>query len=305
VCAPFLRVTSQPPNLDWFRQQVQRTRDVPLSVQLLGSHAEHLAAAARCLSDAGVEIIDLNLGCPARIVVRRGAGSALLGQIEQIQRIVSAMRASCGTCLSVKFRSGDVDSSQVVQIARAIESAGADFMVLHPRTRLDGYRGVANWELVKLVKAQVSVPVVGNGDVWYAADALRLQQSSGADAVMLGRPVLRNPFIFRQIEDLRAGRVPFRPSARDVFEHTQRMAEILRVELKDTRAGPAGALKEQVQFLLRSVPQTARALLWRRASQATHVDAVVEAIRPLLDQTELDLAADGPYRFEPTPKDPS
>lgn len=305
VCAPFLRVTSQPPNLDWFRQQVHRTRDVPLSVQLLGSHPEHLATATRCLVEAGVDVVDLNLGCPARTVVRRGAGAALLGQIEQIRHIVSAMRAACSARLSVKFRSGESGSSEVVQIAQAIEAMGADFLVLHPRTRIQGYRGVADWDLVKLVKAAVSIPVIGNGDCWYATDSLRLLQISGADAVMLGRPALRNPFIFRQIDDLRAGRPPFRPSANDVLAHVHRLAEVFRLELSHTRSGPAGALKEQIQFLLRAVPQPARKWLWQRASQAHDLDAVLEAMRPLSDQGDLDLLADGPHRFELTPADPN
>jgi tRNA-dihydrouridine synthase B len=305
VCAPFLRVTSQPPNLDWFRQQVQRTRDVPLSVQLLGSHPEHLAAATRCLVDAGVDVVDLNLGCPVRTVVRRGVGAALLSQIERIREIVAAMRAACSARLSVKFRSGDSGSSEVVHIAQAIEAMGADFLVLHPRTRIQGYGGVADWELVKSVKAAVKIPVIGNGDCWYATDSLRLLQTSGADAVMLGRPALRNPYIFRQIDDLRAGREPFRPTARHILDHIYRLADVFRAELSHTRSGPAGALKEQIQFLLRAVPPPARQLLWQRASQAHDLDAVLEAIRPLSDQADLDLLADGPYRFESTPADPS
>lgn len=305
VCAPFLRVTAQSPNLEWFRQQVHRSRDVPLSVQLLGSHPQNLAAVARCLSDTGVDLVDLNLGCPARTVVRRGAGSALLGELDQIQRIVGAMRAACGTRLSVKFRSGDSDSTEVVRIARAIESAGADLLILHPRTRVEGYRGVANWDLVKLVKSHVKVPVVGNGDVWYAADALRLMRSSGADAVMLGRPVLRNPFILRQIDDLRAGRSPYLPTAADVLEHVSRLAEIFRAELKHTRSGPAGSLKEQIQYLLRALPEPTRRPLWRRAAQATDLEAVIEAIRPLLDHSDLDLGADGAQRLELVPANPA
>lgn len=305
VCAPFLRVTSQPPNLDWFRQQVHRTRDVPLSVQLLGSHPENLAAATRCLVEAGADVVDLNLGCPARTVVRRGVGAALLGQIDQIRQIVAAMRAACSARLSVKFRSGESGSSEVVQIAQAIEAMGADFLVLHPRTRIQGYGGVADWDLVKRVKDAVKIPVIGNGDCWYASDSLRLMQSSGADAVMLGRPALRNPFIFRQIDDLRAGREPFRPKASDVLEHIYRLAEVYRAELRHTRSGPAGALKEQIQFLLRAVPRPARQLLWQRASQAHELGAVLEAIRPLSDQGDLDLFAEGPHRFESTPADPT
>lgn len=305
ICAPFLRVTSQPPNLAWFREQIHRTRDLPLSVQVLGSHAEHLAAVARCLADAGVDVVDLNLGCPSRTVVRRGAGAALLGDLDDIRRIVASMRAACHARLSVKLRSGESDSGEVVQIAQAIESAGADYLVLHPRTRQEGYRGVADWQLVKLVKANVRIPVVGNGDCWYAADALRLLRASFADAVMLGRPVLRNPFILRQIDDLWAGRTPYCPTPSDVVRHVERLADLFRFELKRTRHGPAGALKEQIQFLLRAVPESTRRVMWRRAASASALDEVVEAVRPLQDLDEIDLAADGPLRLESTPNDPN
>lgn len=302
VCAPFLRVTAQPPSLPWFREQVHRTKDLPLSVQLLGNHPQHLAAVARCLGDSGVDVVDLNLGCPARTVVRRGAGAALLSDLDAIRRLVSAIRSDFGGRLSVKFRSGEANADGVVPMAQAIEASGADFLVLHPRTRLAGYQGVADWELVRRVKAHVSIPVVGNGDCWYASDALRLQHRSGADAVMLGRPSLRNPFIFRQVAELRAGVSPFHPTSGDVFAHVQRLAELFRVELSHTRSGPAGALKEHLQFLLRAVPEPTRRVLWTRAANAQAIDAVVEAIRPLIDVEELDLGAEGPARFEQTPE---
>lgn len=305
ICAPFLRVTAQPPSLGWFREQVHRSMDVPLSVQLLGSHPDHLASVARCLADAGVDVVDLNLGCPARTVVRRGAGAALLSDLEAIRRLVSVVRAGFTGRLSVKFRSGDASADGVVPIAQAIEASGADFLVLHPRTRLAGYSGVADWELVKLVKASVRIPVVGNGDCWYAKDALRLQTSSGADAVMIGRPSLRNPFIFRQLAELRAKQVPFHPSPADVFGHVRRLADIFRVELSHTRSGPAGALKEHLQFLLRAVPAPTRQALWTRAANAQEISDVVEAMRPLLDLEGLDLGADGPMRLEQTPNAPS
>lgn len=304
ICAPFLRITAQPPNIAWLRAQVQRTRELPLSMQLLGSHAAHLALAARALADAGADVVDLNLGCPARLIVNKGVGAGLLTQIDEIARIVAAMRAACPAQLSVKIRAGVDGFDDVLAIAQAIESAGADFLVLHPRTRQQGYSGVADWRIVRRVKSHLGIAVVGNGDLWYAADALQLMQTAGVDAVMIGRAALRNPFIFRQIEELRVGGAPYVPSGGDVVEHVERLAAMLTVELGRTHQGPSGALKEHVKYLLRAVPEAERCELWERAKRAASVAEIVEAIRPLGDLAVLDLAANGPLRLEMTPADP-
>jgi tRNA-dihydrouridine synthase B len=304
ACAPFVRITSQAPNPSWLVSHVHRTLDVPLSVQLLGSHPGHLGRAARCLADAGVDVIDLNLGCPSRQVVSKGVGAALLSSVDQISRIVAAMRAACHARLSVKIRSGGDSADDVLRIAKAIEEAGADFLVVHPRLRSQGYDGIADWSIVKRVKEHLTIPVVGNGDCWYARDALRLMALTGADAVMLGRPALRNPFIFRQIDELRRGRAVFVPTGADIVAHVGRLAESFAATLLRTRRGPTGALKEHLQYLLRALPESSRHVLWDRTKLAEGLGEILEAIRPLHDMEQLDLAADGPFRFETTPVDP-
>jgi tRNA-dihydrouridine synthase len=304
MCAPFLRITAQRPNIPWLLGQLHRTTNIPLSVQLLGSHPQHLALAAGVLADAGVDVVDLNLGCPTRLAVKQGVGSALLSNVDSISRIVAAMRAACSCQLSVKIRASDGSLNEALEIAKAIESAGADFLVVHPREGSQGYRGVADWNVVNRVKSHLSIPVVGNGDLWYASDALRLLRSTGVKAVMIGRPALRNPFIFRQIEELRAGQTPCNPKGSDIVQHVQRLAEVFGAELRRTRHGPDGALKEQIQFLLRAVPEPIRSHLWTGAMRAVGLREVLEAIEPLRDVAELDLAADGPLRLEASPPDP-
>lgn len=304
ICAPFLRITAQRPSIPWILEQLHRTTNIPLSVQLLGSHPQHLALAARVLAEAGADVVDLNLGCPTRQAAKKGVGAALLSNVDSISRILAGMRAVCNCQLSVKIRAGDSAPDEVVYIAKAIEAAGADFLVVHPRTRIQGYRGVADWNVVKKVKSQLSIPVVGNGDLWYASDALRLMRLSGVDAVMIGRPILRNPFLFRQVEELRAGQTPFTPIASHIVEHVERLAEIFEAELRQTRHGPDGALKEQIQFLLRAVPEPSRSPLWQSTMRAVGIREIVEAIQPLRDCLLLDLAADGPLRLETSPPDP-
>jgi tRNA-dihydrouridine synthase B len=305
TCAPFLRITEQSPNIQWILGQLHRTVGIPLSVQLLGRHPQHLALATQVLVDAGVDVVDLNLGCPTRQAVKKGVGAGLLSEVGSISRIVAAMRAACGARLSVKIRAVDSAAGELVSVARAIQQEGADFLTIHPRTRQQGYWGVADWDLVKRVKASVDIPIVGNGDLWYASDALRLMRSTGADAVMIGRPILRNPFLFRQIEELRAGKTAFVPSASDVLQHIRSLAELAKVALKQRPNGPEGALKEQIQFLLRSVPEPLRASLRQRTMRAANVSEVLRAIEPLGEVEQLDLAPDGPLRLEESPLSPT
>jgi tRNA-dihydrouridine synthase len=313
MCSPFIRITGLAPNIAWILSQIERSGDLPLSVQLMGNHPQHLASAAAALSAAGVEVVDLNLGCPSRQVCRKAAGSALLSDIDAIARIVEALRKACSCLLSVKMRASEqaetatteATAQDTLRVAASIEAAGADFLVLHPRTRQQGYTGIANWDLVRLVKSRLRIPVVGNGDCWYAADAVRMMQACGADAVMIGRPALRNPYLFRQIRELMLGVVPYRPTGQDIVRYVEALAAQLEGAWKLTRRGPEGALKEHIQYLLRAIPAEPRAALWLSTRQAASVKDVIEAVRPLNEVGELDLAADGPLRLETCPSLPA
>lgn len=304
-CAPFLRITEQRPSASWLRERLHRTQGVPLSAQLLGSHSSNMAFATQVLVDAGVDVVDLNLGCPTRQALKKGVGAALLSDTRTICGIVTAMREACRGRLSVKIRAADGPRDDVLTVAKIIEEAGADFLVVHPRTQRQGYGGVADWDVVKRIRAHVSVPVVGNGDLWYATDALRLMRSTGVDAVMIGRPALRNPYIFRQIDELRAGRPPFVPQGHHIMQHIRRLAALAESELQHRRHGAEGALKEQIHYLLRAVPEPLQSLLSQRTMRAVGVRQVLSAIEPLGDVEQLDLEANGPLRLETSPPDPS
>jgi tRNA-dihydrouridine synthase len=135
-----------------------------------------------------------------------------------------------------------------------IEAAGADFIVVHPRRRADFYQGVADWRIIRAIKESVRIPVIGNGDVWYAADAIRMRAETACDGVMIGRGALRNPWIFEQIAALLEGRPPPRPSGDDVLGHYDTLAEVLGATYpKNT----LGMLKEQVRYLARVVREGA------------------------------------------------
>ena len=172
----------------------------PISAQLFGSNPETLADSARIVQDAGFDLVDLNLGCPAKRVVACNGGSGLLKDLPQIERIFKAIRAAVTIPFTVKFRMGWNDHHIVcVELAKLAEDCGLNACALHARTREDGYTGQARWEYIAAVKDAVRIPVIGNGDIRTPEDAAAMVEKTHCDAVMIGRTAPSNPWIFRQI----------------------------------------------------------------------------------------------------------
>ena len=189
----------------------------PVSAQLFGSSPSVLADAARLVEDLGFDLVDLNLGCPAKKVVKCNGGSGLLRDLPLIRQIFEAVRAAVKIPFTVKFRAGWNDDEIVcVELARIAESCGLGAVALHARTREQGYSGSARWEWIASVKQAVKIPVIGNGDIRSPEDACAVVAQTGCDAVMIGRMAPANPWIFRQIEQYVGGAtgVPARPAQR-------------------------------------------------------------------------------------------
>jgi tRNA-dihydrouridine synthase B len=291
VCTEFVRISSAGIGPRHLREQVVRAPGAALSVQVMGNHLEHMAEATAIVAAAGADIVDLNVGCPAPRVVRKGVGSAMLKDPDLLARVVGAMRERTPGWLSAKIRAGFDDGGGAVAIARVIEAAGADFITVHPRRRVDFYQGVADWRIIRAIKQAVSIPVIGNGDVWYAADALRMRAETGCDGVMIGRGALRNPWIFEQLDALVHGRPPPRPSGDDVLAHYDALAEVLGgTHPKNT----LGTLKEQVRYLAR-ITADGRDLMASalRAASLGEMRAVLAARWAGAPAESLDLAARG------------
>jgi len=173
----------------------------PISAQIFGADPQHLAEAARQIEDLGFDLVDLNLGCPAKKVVKCG-GSGLLRDLPLLGKILRAIRAAVNLPFTIKFRSGWSDEEIVaVQVARLAEDCGVEALAVHPRTRVQGYSGRAQWGIIHEVKQAVRIPVIGNGDVFKPQDAQALQAQTGCDAVMIGRAAASNPWIFRQLAE--------------------------------------------------------------------------------------------------------
>ena len=173
----------------------------PISAQLFGSDPKVMAEAARMVEGLGFDLVDLNLGCPAKKVVKCNGGSGLLRDLPAIGKIFEAVRAAVKIPFTVKFRAGWNDEEIVcVELARMAENCGLAAVALHARTREMGYSGNARWEWIAAIKDAVKIPVIGNGDIRTPEDACAMVTQTGCDAVMIGRMAPSNPWIFRQIE---------------------------------------------------------------------------------------------------------
>jgi tRNA-dihydrouridine synthase B len=179
----------------------------PISAQLFGSDPKILADAARVVEALGFDIVDLNLGCPAKRVCISNGGSGLLRDLPHIKVIFEMVRAAVKVPFTVKFRMGWNDEHIVcVELAKLAENCGLNAVALHARTREQGYSGNARWDYIHAIKDAVRIPVIGNGDIRTPEDAAAMIEQTGCDAVMIGRTAPANPWIFRQIAEYTASK---------------------------------------------------------------------------------------------------
>jgi nifR3 family TIM-barrel protein len=210
-------------------------REQPLAYQLFGRDAEVLGEATRMLAERGAEFIDLNLGCPVKKFIRNGAGAALLRDPPQAGRLVRAMRQALPEgVLSVKMRLGwDATSITAPEVARIAEAEGCDFVSVHGRTRAQQYSGRVDRARIAEVVDAVRIPVLANGDVTDASDALGMLRATGAAGVMIGRGALANPWIFREIVERAEGRVVPPPTPAERARLVERHLAIMLDYLQD------------------------------------------------------------------------
>ena len=175
----------------------------PVGVQLFGETPEVLALATRVVADSGADFVDLNFGCPVPKVVKKGAGSAILKDLAQVERVFRAVKAASSLPVTVKIRTGwDESSRNAEKVAEIAYNEGLEWVAIHGRTRAAGYSGLADWDFIANVKAKSKIPILGNGDIHTAERAMERLKETGCDGVMIGRGCLKNPWIFNESLEL-------------------------------------------------------------------------------------------------------
>jgi nifR3 family TIM-barrel protein len=219
----------------------------PIAVQIFGGDPDKMAAATDLVNELEPDAIDINMGCPARKVVRNAGGSDLLRDLPRLGRVVAAVVRRAQAPVSVKIRAGwDEKSVVAVDAARVLESEGAQWVSLHARTKSQGFGGQARWDWIAAVKQAVAIPVVGNGDIMVAADALRMFETTGCDSVMIGRGCFGYPWIFAQVRALLDGRTPLVPTPEERVEMALRN---LRMELEESEDPPVRTVRAMRKHL--------------------------------------------------------
>lgn len=257
--------------------QMMRFREVerPIAIQIFGYDEVRMRWAAEIAEEAGADFVDINCGCPAKKVVNGGGGSNLLRDLPQLRKILTEVKNAISIPMTVKIRAGwDEKTINAVETAKLIQDCGASMVTLHGRTRVQGYRGLADWDLVRSIKDAVSIPVSGSGDIITPADAIERFDRTGCDAVHIGRTAIANPYIFRQTWDVLNGREMYQPSPREMHELLLEYLEKLREDLPERAV--IGRLKMLSAQFLKGVPNGAP--LRTTALRAETVEAMLDAI---------------------------
>lgn len=233
-----------------------KTEERPIAIQIFGYDEVRMRWAAEIAQEAGADFVDINCGCPARKVVHGGGGSNLLRDLPQLRKILTEVKRAITIPMTVKIRAGwDDKSINCIEVAKLIEDCGGSMVTLHGRTRVQGYRGLADWELVRQIKQNISIPVSGSGDILTPEDAMDRFEKTGCNAVHIGRGAIANPWIFRQTWEAMNGLPRYQPTPREMHELVLEFRDNLRETMPEK--GVIGRLKMLSAQFLRGVPNGA------------------------------------------------
>ena len=230
---------------------------MPVALQLFGGNPDTMAKAAKVIESLGFKIIDINMGCPVpKVALRSEAGSALLKDIDKIKELVTKVVNSVSIPVTVKIRSGwDNEHINAVEVAKVCESAGASLITVHARTRNQGYSGKADWNIIKEVKENVNIPVIGNGDVTDIYSAKKMLEETKCDMVMVGRACLGNPWLIKEIDNyLEKNTIIPKPSYMDRIDMCLKHLNNLR-EIKNDKIA-ALEIRNHIAWYLKKMPKS-------------------------------------------------
>lgn len=249
----------------------------PLSVQIFGAEPDIMARAAAEISRMGIaDILDINFGCSVKKVLKQGAGAALMTHLPMSRKILEAVRRATPLPLTIKIRSGwDASGSQAFALADMAEKEGVDAIVFHPRTATQGFKGHSDWDLIRRIKQQTALPVIGNGDILTPSDAVAMLNQTGCDAVMIGRGAMTNPFLPGQVEALITQGISRPITATDIFRKMERL-----IQLYVSHFGEATAcrmLRGRLPWFVKGMPGCTE--IRKSLSQMTSSEHAVELIQ--------------------------
>ena len=248
----------------------------PFAVQIFGGQPERMRMAAEMAEEMGADILDINCGCPAPKVVKNGGGSGLLRELPRLETILTEIKKAITIPLTIKIRAGYYDNNiNAVETAKLAEGCGVEHIALHGRTKEQGYKGRANWDLVRQIKETVRIPVSGSGDVTTVDEALARWRETRCDGILIGRGAMANPWIFRQIEETLAGREPYQPTLEDKRNVLLEYFELLRADMPELPA--IGRMKQLAGQFTRGLPGGSR---FRQVIYHSH------AVAEILDRIE-------------------
>ena len=266
----------------------------PVCIQIFGADAGLMADAARIVQDAGADLVEINCGCPAPKVVRRGGGAGLLKDLPRLGRIIEATVQAVTIPVTVKIRNGWCEESvNAFDTLHVAEESGALAIGVHGRTRMQLYRGAADWDIVREMKARARIPVLGSGDVTAPEHAIERFATTGVDGILIGRGAVTNPWIFRQVAQVMRGERPVEPTWRERIELLSRYREMLD-ELYPPKVTP-GRMKMMLSRLVKGFPSSAAVRIEclhmaEPDDMLAHLTATCERLG-ILDRTRAEEAA--------------
>jgi tRNA-dihydrouridine synthase B len=252
------------------------------SVQIFGKDIETMVQAAKYIESRGVKHIDVNMGCPVPKVVRNGYGAALLSDPEHVERLVGALRDALNIALSIKIRVGFGTYKEPLKIAKIAEKYKLDFITIHGRTREQMYGGEANWDIIKNVKSEISIPVIGNGDIFTAEDAVKKSSYAGVDGIMLARGIFGNPWLIGQIrERFEYGEVKTEPTISDKVNMAKKHIKYLLEDKGEKRA--VTEIRKHMCWYMKGVHSASK--IKNEINSSESVESVLEILSRFQEET--------------------